>query len=181
MATTAAARRYAQAVFDIAVERNELEQWGKELALIAGVLADASVHAVLESPRVPFAKKQELLNKALPGFSPLGLNLAYLLVKAGRIGIVLDLVERYGALVGACQGIVNAQVTSVMALDEGEKRQISDWLGELSGKKVVLEAKADAQILGGLVVRMGDKVIDASVRSRLERLKRNLLKAGSGV
>lgn len=181
MATTAAARRYAQAVFDIAVERNELDKWGKELAEIAGVFADASVHAVLESPRVPFSKKQELLGRALPGLSPLGLNLAYLLVKAGRIGIAAALVERYGALVDEHLGIVHAQVTTVLPLDDGEKGQVSDWLGRLSGKKVVFEASADARILGGLIVRMGDQVIDASVRSRLERLKRNLLKAGSGV
>lgn len=181
MATTAAARRYAQAVFDIALERNELEKWGKELAEIAAVLADSGVHAVLESPRVPFAKKQELLQKALPGLSLLGLNLAYLLAKAGRMGIAQDLYERYATLVDDHLGVVHAQVTSVLPLGDGEKTQISAWLGEMSGKKVVFEGKADSRILGGLIVRMGDRVIDASVRSKLERLKRNLLKAGSGV
>ncbi|MDO8473921.1 MAG: ATP synthase F1 subunit delta [Dehalococcoidia bacterium] len=181
MATTAAARRYAQAVFDIAVERGELDKWRRELAAIAAAFADAGVHGVLESPRVPFAKKQELLNKALPGLSQLGLNLAYLLTKAGRIGIARDLGTSYGVLVDEHLGVVLAQVISAMPLDDAAKWQVSEWIGQLSGKKVVLEAKADAEILGGLVVRMGDKVIDASVRTRLERLKRNLLKAGSGV
>lgn len=178
MATGAAARRYAQAVFEIAAERSELDEWREELAEIARVLGDPEVHAVLESPRAPFVAKQELLRRALPGLSPLALNLAYLLVRAGRLAIVDQMVETYGQLADAYKGIVHADVVSAIVLSDEDRRYVSEWLQKMSGKKVVLETRTDPNIIGGLVVRVGDRVIDASVRTRLERLKRNLMTAG---
>ncbi|MBI2958533.1 MAG: F0F1 ATP synthase subunit delta, partial [Chloroflexi bacterium] len=106
MATAAAARRYAQAVFEIADERGELDKWRQELAELSRVLRDPPVVAVLESPAVPFAGKQELLKKALLGLSPLALNLAYVLVKAGRLAIVDQMAEAYNAFADDRLGIV---------------------------------------------------------------------------
>ncbi|HLC23305.1 MAG TPA: ATP synthase F1 subunit delta [Dehalococcoidia bacterium] len=178
MATGAAARRYAQAVFEIAAERSELDKWREELAEIARVLGDPEVHAVLENPRAPYVAKQELLRRALPGLSPLALNLAYLLVRAGRLAVVDQMVETYGQLADAHNGIVHADVVSAIVLSDEYRRCVSEWLQKMSGKKVVLEARTDPSIIGGLVVRVGDRVIDASVGTRLERLKRNLMRAG---
>ncbi len=179
MATTASARRYAQAVFEIALKGSEMDKWREEIGLIARAAVYPGVHAILESPRVPFANKQDLLRKLLPSLSPLGMNLAYVVVKAGQLGILDRMADIYGDTVDSHKGIVHAEVVTMLPLEDDDKRFVSDWLGKLSGKTVVLEARTDADILGGLVVRMGDQVIDASVRTRLDRLKRNLLKVGS--
>ena len=142
------------------------------------MLGDPEVHAVLENPRAPYVAKQELLRRALPGLSPLALNLAYLLVRAGRLAVVDQMVETYGQLADAHNGIVHADVVSAIVLSDEYRRCVSEWLQKMSGKKVVLEARTDPSIIGGLVVRVGDRVIDASVGTRLERLKRNLMRAG---
>ena len=179
MATAAAARRYAQAVFDIAWARSELDRWRDEIREIVRVTADAQVHAVLESPRVPFAEKQEVLGKLLPGLSPLVMNLAYLLVKAGKLGIAGRMLEIFSGMVDAHKGIAHAEVTTAVQLDEQEQRLLADWLGLQSGKQVVLQNRLDPGIIGGVIVRVGDQVMDASVRTQLDRMKRNLLKAGT--
>ncbi|MBI2858625.1 MAG: ATP synthase F1 subunit delta [Chloroflexi bacterium] len=179
MATVAAARRYAQAVFDIASTRSELDRWRDEIREIVRVTADAQVYAVLESPRVPFAEKQEVLNKLLPGISPLVMNLAYVLVKARRLNIAGRMLEIFSGMVDAHKGIVHAQVTTAVQIDEQEQQFLADWLGRQSGKQVMLQNRLDPGIIGGVVVRVGDQVMDASVRTKLDRMKRNLLKAGT--
>lgn len=178
MATAAAARRYAQAVFELAVQRSELDKWREELSCITAVLGDPGVRAIMESPRVPFSGKQDLLRKVLPGISPLALNLSFLVVKTGKVSIIGRMVELYGDMVDAHRGIVHARVVTAVPMSDEEQRHVCAWLSQIDGKKVVMEAKTDPQILGGLVARIGDQVIDASVRMRLERLKRNLTKAG---
>ncbi|MBI2958152.1 MAG: ATP synthase F1 subunit delta, partial [Chloroflexi bacterium] len=114
------------------------------------------------------------------GLSPLALNLAYVLVKAGRLAIVDQMAEAYNAFADDRLGIVHARLSSAVPIGGEEQGRVEQWLEEYSGKKVVLESTIDPQLLGGLVIRMGDKVFDASVRTRLERLKRNLLRAGGG-
>ena len=89
------ARRYAQAVFDIAREKKELERWQSDLDRVTGLTGDATVMALLESPRVRFGDKARILAERMGEVNPLALNLVYLLVARGRLGMLGDIVGEY--------------------------------------------------------------------------------------
>ncbi|MEW6034558.1 MAG: ATP synthase F1 subunit delta [Chloroflexota bacterium] len=178
MATTAAAKRYAQAIFELAIERGELDRWREELPQVAEALTDATLAPLLESPRVPFTSKQELLQASLKGLSPLALNLSYLLAKKGKAAIASRIASEYVRLLDSHQGIEHAEVVSAVPLSQEEREAISRRLGEVTGRRVVLESRTDPAIIGGLVIRIGDRLIDGSVRTRLQNLKRDLGKVG---
>ncbi|MBI2857349.1 MAG: ATP synthase F1 subunit delta, partial [Chloroflexi bacterium] len=129
MAVSTFARRYAEAVFDIAAARKEEDRWGDELARIAATLQDRALDAVLGSPRVPFDVKQELVREALPGLSNLALNLVYLLVKKGKNYLAPAIAAEYRRLHDYYHGIEHAEVTSAFPLDEAEREALARRLG----------------------------------------------------
>ncbi len=167
-------RRHAQAVFRIAVETNQLDKWLADLELLAGVLGDPAVRAFLENPKVNVGNKEDLLGSVLEGVSPLALNLADLLVAKKRLHLLPDLVAEYRRLMNAQRGIEEAEVTTAVGVDRQQAERIGRGLATMAGKGVLLDMKVDADILGGFVARLGDKLIDGSVRTRLEELRRNL-------
>lgn len=178
MAAEILAKRHAQAVFQLASERGELEKWRSELNTLAEALRDPMILAVLDDPRIRVEQKREIIRRALPQAQGLLLNLAYLLISRRRMRILPQLAEEYGRLVDRKQGIEHAEVTTAESIDEGVKGQILDHLTRLSGTKIVVRTKVDASILGGFVARVGDKLLDGSVRTRLEKLKKELAQAG---
>jgi len=169
-----AGRRHAQAVFQIAVETNQLDKWLADLQLLASVLTDSTVRAFLENPKVKVEDKKELLRQVLVGVSPLALNLADLLVAKKRLHLLADLVAEYRRLMNAHRGIEEAEVTTAVGVDRPQAEKIGRGLAAMAGKGVLLEMKVDPEILGGFVARLGDKLVDGSVRTRLEDLKKNL-------
>jgi F-type H+-transporting ATPase subunit delta len=168
------ARRYAQAVFDIARERNELDRWQSDLRKIATLAGDAELIALLENPKVRFEDKAKLLSKGLGDISPLVLNLVYLLVTKGRFGMVGDIADDYQLLLDSYRGIERAEVTTAIPLDDGDKRKLEARLEAVVGKKVVLKPSVDPSVLGGIVARIGGKLLDGSTRSKLMALKKTL-------
>jgi len=166
------ARRYAQAVFDIARERKELDRWQSDLDRITDLCRDATVMALLEHPKVRFEDKAKLLSEWLGDINPLALNLVYLLVTRGGLGRIGDIAGEYRRLLDSYHGIERAEVTTAVALDDGEKRQLEEQLGAVVGKKVVLEAKVDESLIGGVVARVGGKLLDGSVLSQLTAMRK---------
>lgn len=169
-----AAKRYAQAAFDIARERDELDRWVEDLQAIADVAAQPGVVEVLASSRVPFEVKERLLSSGLAGVSPLALNLARLLVQKGRIAMAGQVRDEYQRLLDEHRGIAQALVLTAVPLSGDEERTVAQRLQELTGKEIVLERQVDPEILGGLVARVGDRLIDGSTRTRLLELRRRL-------
>ncbi|MFC1869981.1 ATP synthase F1 subunit delta [Chloroflexota bacterium] len=167
-------RRYAQAVFEIARERKELAGWQSDLEKIASLVEDAALIAWLESPKFLFEDKVKLLAQRLGDVNPLALNLAYLLVARGKLDIATDIAAEYQRLWDSYQGIEPAEVITAMPLDDEDKQRLSERLGRLINKKVMLEAKVDSGIIGGIVARLGGKLLDGSTRSRLLALKREM-------
>ncbi|MBI1886691.1 MAG: ATP synthase F1 subunit delta [Chloroflexi bacterium] len=172
-----AAKRYAEAAFEIARGQGQLEEWSVALGLMARVLGDPEVVAVMESARVAASDKLRLVERTLEGIEPLALNLARLLVARGRSGLAPQVAEAFQELVDEERGIAHALVTAAVPLTDGEKRAVVDKLGEVTGKQVLLEAQVDDGIIGGLVARVGDRLIDGSTRSKLLALKRQLQEA----
>jgi F-type H+-transporting ATPase subunit delta len=171
------ARRYSQAVFNIARERNELDRWQSDLGKIAGLGEDATFIALLENPKVRFEDKARLLSERLGDVNPLALNLVYLLVTRGRLSMAGDIADEYQRLLDSYHGIERAEVTTAVTLDDKDKQRLEEQLGTVVGKKVVLQPKVDSSLIGGIVARVGGKLLDGSTHSKLMALK-NALASG---
>lgn len=175
MVRVASARRHAQAVFQIALENNEVEKWRSELKDIAAALRVPQLLAILESPKIHFSEKEQLLNKCLPDLSRLALNFAYFLVIKQRLSILDEIVAEYERMADAQQGIEHARVVTAIPVDEKEQRLLSERLAALTGKRIVLTSEVDPAIIGGFVARVGDKLLDGSTKAKLVALKRKLV------
>lgn len=178
MARGIRAKRYAQAAFEIALERNELDQWQSELDKLARLVEDAALVTALESPRFPFKEKAKLLTAVVGELNSLVLNLAYLLMARGRLGILGEIASEYQNLVDSRRGIERAELTTAVPLDKEDKLKLAEHLEAMVGKKLVLEPEVDSGVVGGFVARIGGKLLDGSTRSKLTALKREL--SGTG-
>ena len=174
MARSLYARRYAQAVFDIAREKKELDRWQSDLDKVAVLSSDATAMALFENPKVRFEDKVKLLSRHLADINPLALNLVYLLVSRGRLAMVGDIADEYRLLVDGYHGIERAEVTAAITLDDKDIARLAEQLGAVVGKKVVVETKVDSSLIGGVVVRVGGRLLDGSTLSRLTAMRRVL-------
>ena len=178
MARKAYAKRYSRAVFEIALETKELDKWQSDLRKIVGIVGDAAFMALLESPKFHFADKAKLLSERLEGINPLALNLVLLLVTRGRLDIIGDIAGEYQRLLDNYRGIEQAEVITAIPLSDEDKLKLTEHLGAIVGKKVVLKSEVDSRLIGGIVARIGGKLLDGSTRSKLVALKRELAGAG---
>ena len=168
------ARRYAQAVFQIAMEKGELDSWQSDLRKIASLGEGATFIAFLESPKFRFGDKARLLSERLGDVNPLALNLVYLLVARGGLSVVGDIADGFERLLDSYRGIEPAEITTAIPLDDKDKLMLGEHLGVIVGKKIVLKSKVDSSLIGGIVARIGGKLLDGSTSSKLAALKREL-------
>jgi F-type H+-transporting ATPase subunit delta len=172
-----AARRYGEAAFQIAREAGTEDAWSQGLALMAAAFSDPQVESVMSETRIPYERKVELVEAALAGVGPLVLNMAKLLVHRGRTSLAPQIAEAFQELADAQRGIAHALVTTAVPMSDTETKAVADKLSEISGVQVTVTPDVDESIIGGLVARIGDKLIDGSTRSRLQALKRRLEEA----
>lgn len=175
MPAGASARRYAQAVFQIAVESDELERWLDDLTQLADSITNEEFRQTLAAPRVSMTQKERLIRESLgSSVGSLGLNLMSLLASRGLADILPGIADRYQEMLDAHQGVERAEVVSAVSLTDEQREQVTKMLNELSGKDVRLTSRVDPEILGGLVIRVGDRVMDGSARTRLQNMRREL-------
>ena len=174
MASKASARRYAQAVFEIALERQELDKWQSDLDKIAVLGEDPSLTVLLENPKLRFDDKARIFAEALKDIGPMALNLVYILVSKGRLSLTPDIASHYREMLDSHRGIERADIITAVPLDEADKQRLETRLGAMMNKKVIIKPEVDADLLGGVVARMGGKLLDGSVRSRLAALKNEI-------
>ena len=167
----AIARRYAQAYFDLAQQAGQIDAWGRELERVAEALSDPQVARALANPRLRGAQRAELAAALLEGATPQAGNLVRLLIERGRIAALPQVVVHYRRLADRASGVVRAEVTTAVAVSEAEAARIKSTLSERLGGAVETTVAQDPDILGGLVIRVGDRVIDGSVRTRLQQLR----------
>ena len=175
------ARNYAQALLELARRANDLPGWGNMIASVADAMArDATLRHFLESPRVSADQKSEILAKALQDRTP-RLFVRYLqaLVRNRRQMLIPQIAAAYGDLVDEVEGRVHAQVTVAKEPTGDDRQLIAGQLSRALGKEVVPHISVNPAILGGVIVRVGDRVMDGSVRRRLMTLRNRLIYGGS--
>ena len=175
MARVTSGKRYAQAAFKLALEKGELDSWQASLRKIADITTNEQLVALLENPKLSFETKKDLLAGLLGKINPLALNLAYLLVHKGRLGIAGDIAQQYDRLLDTHYGIEHVAVTTALPLDDEDRERISSRFGEIIGHKVVIDAQVDPSLVGGIKAKIGDTLIDGSVKSKLGALKKSLV------
>jgi F-type H+-transporting ATPase subunit delta len=169
-----AAKRYVQAIVEIAREQQRFDAWAQDLQRLAAAVAEPQVGTYLQNPSVQNADKKQAVDVILKDAQPEARNLAYLLIERQRVGIIPDIVEAFNEAVLAERGIVVADVTTAEPLDATAQAAVAERLGQIVGKTVELRTHTDPEIIGGLVARIGDEVIDGSVQTRLRRLRARL-------
>jgi F-type H+-transporting ATPase subunit delta len=171
-------RRYAQAVFEIAQQKKQLDKWQSDLVNLSVLSYDKQLTELLESNRMPLDAKIKLLASKFPCVNPLALNLVSMLLVKGRMHLLGDITAEYQQILDSHRGIEQAKIITSVPLNDEEKKEISERLGKLLGKKVNIIAEVDPAVIGGFVARVGGKLIDGSTRHRLELLKQGLAGAG---
>ena len=174
MARKVYSKRYAQAVFEIALETGELDRWQSDLSKIAGLSEDTALVALLENPKFHFADKARLLREQLGDINPLALNLIHLLVIRSRLSMLAEIADEYQRLLDSYRGIEQVEVITAIPLDDEDKLRLRERLGAAIGKEVVLKPEVDSSLIGGIIARIGDRLLDGSTRSKLSALKKEL-------
>lgn len=172
-----AAKRYAEAAYLIAREDSTEEAWAAGLQAMSALFGDEQGQAFMENTRVKPADKLQLIEKALEGVDPLVVNLARILLRRSRTSLGPQIAQAFQELVDEAKGVSHAMVTSAVPLTDEDRSAVQRRLEELTGGPVVMEMEVDESIIGGIIVRIGDRLIDGSTRSKLQDLKREL--AGS--
>ena len=169
-----AARRYAEAAFQIGRADGTLDDWERDFATISELLANDEVRRIVQHPVIPFAAKERVLQRVATGIRPDVLSLVLLMIRRGRPRGIEPMIGHFGVLLRAERGIVLAEVRTALPLEDEQRRAVTERLGELTGETVEMNEVVDESLIGGIAVRIGDRLYDASVRNRLERLRARL-------
>jgi F-type H+-transporting ATPase subunit delta len=169
------ARRYGEAAFQTGRTDGTLDAWDRDMSILGETLRHPELRRLLQHPAIPFADKERVLRKVLGrAVAPPAINLVLLMVRRGRPGAIDRMIARFAELLRRERGIVLAEVRTALPLDEGLRAEIAARLRALTGEMVEMEETVDPDLIGGVAVRIGDRLYDASVRSRLERLRARL-------
>lgn len=177
MPASASARRYASAAFTVAEQTGEFDAWLATLDEVSRVLQVPSARTIFLSPTVAPPQKAAALERLIPKATPVMRNFLRILIDRDRIGEAPGIAEALRELINQRRGIITAEVTTAVPLDAELERLVATRLAAHLGRdpqKVTIRAHVDPTIIGGVVARVGDQVIDDSVRGRLERLRRTL-------
>ena len=158
--------------------KQALELYQKDLEKIAVLGEEDAFLTLVENPKLGFDKKEKVLSKLLSDVNPLARNLVYLLVSRGRFSMVGDIAEEYHRLLDSYHGIEHAEVVTAVPLDDEAKKKLEEHLGVVVGKKIVLESSVDPSLVGGMIARVGGKLLDGSTHSKLQALKKELATGG---
>ena len=166
--------RYAQAIFDLALENNQVEQWGEDLAVVAEVFEDADFAALMKHADMPAADKLAATASVLAGVNPLVRNLVDLLISKNSVDAIAGIYSSYTELLDSHLGRQRVEITTAVPLESAETERISSFVTGLVRREVVLTTKVDESILGGLVIQIGDRLLDGSTKARLDGLRNRL-------
>ncbi|HLG17846.1 MAG TPA: ATP synthase F1 subunit delta [Blastocatellia bacterium] len=177
MSVTAIARRYAEALADVATERNQIEQFDSELqAFVEMMTSSRELHGVFASPTISYDNKSRVLDalieRATPG-QPMA-NLLRLLLRNDRLHNLHAVHDAFKRIVNERRGVVSAEVTAAGEMSAAEQEALRARLGLLTGKKVELQFKTDPSLIGGVVTRIGSVVYDGSIRTQLQEIKQRM-------
>ena len=174
------AKRYAQAIYELATAQDPatveetLDRWMEDLRRMGEALANSEFSVFLKHAKVPLEKKVEAIGAVLKDVDPLARNLLSIMVSRGLVDTASEVEAGFRDLVDKRRGVERVSVFSAIALEEPEREQIVRFVQSMRDSKVVLDAQVDPSIIGGLVIRIGDKLLDGSTKAKLESLKEEL-------
>ncbi|MBN1644139.1 MAG: ATP synthase F1 subunit delta, partial [Dehalococcoidales bacterium] len=171
------ARRYAQAIFRMALENKEINRWQSDLRKTASLLDDRALFSMVTDNKIAVGEKTRVLSQRLGEVNPLALKLVLVLGAKGKLAFMEDISDEYQRLVDNYRGIEGteiAEVTTAIPLDDDYQLKVAQRITEIIGKPVVLKPRVDPGIIGGIVIRVGDKLIDGSIRTKLAALRKDL-------
>jgi F-type H+-transporting ATPase subunit delta len=170
------ARTYAKALFDAAKEQGRLDPVREDLQDFAGALRDVpELGALLRNPQLDPATKAEALDKLLGGAEELVRNFLRVIAAKGRGPQIAEMIREFEALYGAEQEMLNVELTTAYELSDADARDIVAQIEKASGRTIEVSRSVDSSLIGGIVLKAGSRLADASVRGRLNRLRHELV------
>ena len=174
------AQVYARSLFEVAREQGKLDLLREQLGQFAQALAENRQLALFYfSPYLSTKEKQESLGKLLDGADEIFLNFLALLIENHRMPVIFRIRDEYARLWDVENRTLPVEITSAIPLDEQTTESLGAAIGERAGRRVTLAARVDPDILGGIVLRVGNSILDASIRNRLEQLRRHVAQGAS--
>jgi F-type H+-transporting ATPase subunit delta len=174
----AIAQVYARSLFEVAKEHDKLDVVREQLGEIADAIGEShELQVFFFSPYFSTDEKVEGLRSALQDADESVVNFLDLLIEKHRMPALFRIRREFEALWEQENRLLPVQVTSAIELDESTVRQIGDAIGEQTGRRIELTSEVDPGILGGIVLRVGNSILDASIRNRLEKLRKQVVKA----
>ena len=168
-----APRRYAEAILDLATAEKAVEAYRASLDSLAAGISPQAIRA-LRDPSVPVKQRLAAIEAVTKGQPKAIRSLLLLLEQRDRIGLLPDIARAFGDLVDRRAGIVEAKITTAVALDDNQRRVFVDRLEKSSGHKLKAAFAVDESLIGGAQVQLGDHLVDSSVRARLNALRTQL-------
>ncbi len=171
----ATGRRYAQAAFELATEYGSLDRWEKDLAQVAEVLGDSDVMSFLDAPQVSDDAKLDGIGKLLADVEVLVRNTVNLMTVNRDIAKFTDMHRVFSDMADERRGVARADVVTAVPLDSEQRGQLAAGLAKLVGRgEVIITESVDPEIIGGVVARVGDRLIDGSTRTQLRAMRDSL-------
>jgi F-type H+-transporting ATPase subunit delta len=172
------AQVYARSLFEVAKEHDKLDVVREQLGEIADAVAESrDLQVFFFSPYLSTDEKVEGLHRALTDADEAVVNFVELLIEKHRMPALFRIRREFDSLWEEENRLLPVQVTSAIELDESTVRQIGDAIGKQTGRRIELTSQVDPGILGGIVLRVGNSILDASIRNRLEKLRKQVVKA----
>jgi ATP synthase F1 delta subunit len=166
---------YARSLFEVARDTGTLDVVREQLGQVADAVAgDRELQTFFFSPYFSVPEKEEGFDRAFTGTDPIVRNFLGLLIEKHRMPVLFRVRQRFEAMWQEENRVLPVQITSAIPLDEATVRSIGDRIGSQTGRRIQLAADVDPDVLGGLVLRVGNSVVDASIRNRLENLRRSV-------
>jgi F-type H+-transporting ATPase subunit delta len=173
------AQVYARSLFEVAREQGKLDEIKQDLGELADAIADShDLQVFFFSPYFSTDEKKAALGTAIDGADPAVINFLELLIENHRMPVLFRIRRAFEELWRQENKLLPVDVTSAIELDEAIVKQIGDRIGEQTEQRIELTSHVDPDILGGIVVRVGNSILDASIANRLEQLRKQVAKAG---
>mgnify|MGYP003623073754 CR=1 FL=1 len=170
------AQRYARAAFEVATEKRDVKGWETDLDTLEGILSEPSVALALENPRLDGGRRIALVLSLLPpDFNQERSNFVKLLVVGGRTRMISQVRGEFQSLVDDAAGRIELDLVVAVELSTDDRVAITRELSDKMGREVKVNVRVDPEIIGGLIIRRGDHVVDGSVRRRLAEMREELL------
>lgn len=172
---TTAARPYANAVYDTASESNSLDSWGDALTNLAAIVSDAQISKLLESPDLGKAEKGELIIKVLgDNLTDKQQNLVRLMAENNRLKLMPDVLAQFEVARAKAENKIEAEITSAFELSAEQVSELVNTLKNKLGSDITVTTSIDESLIGGVIIKAGDTIIDASMKSQLDSLALSL-------